>query len=84
MKKHASPPVLTETLSVRLPLSAFRSLVERAKSESRTLSNLVRVLLEQESSSGGPDGAVEQERRRDDGQAGEQRGLRRAGAILAV
>ena len=46
MKKNASPAVLTETLSVRLPLPAFRLLVERAKSENRTLSNLVRVLLE--------------------------------------
>ena len=43
------PQHLTETLSVRLPLPAFRALVERAKSESRTLSNLVRVLLERES-----------------------------------
>jgi len=50
MKKNTSPPVLTETLSVRLPLPAFRSLVDGAKSESRTLSNLVRVLLERESS----------------------------------
>jgi len=49
MKKHPTPPVLTETLSVRLPLPAFRSLVERANSESRTLSNLVRMLLERES-----------------------------------
>ena len=45
MKKHTSLPVLTETLSVRLPLSAFRALVDRANAESRTLSNLVRVLL---------------------------------------
>ena len=51
MKKNISPPVLTETLSVRLSLPAFRSLVDRAKSENRTLSNLVRVLLERESSS---------------------------------
>lgn len=51
MKKNTTPAILTEnllteTLSVRLPLPAFRSLVDRANAESRTLSNLVRLLLE--------------------------------------
>lgn len=46
---HAIPPrIQTETLSVRISLPLFRSLVELAKSDNRTLSNLVRLLLERE------------------------------------
>jgi hypothetical protein len=48
MKKSTKPPVLTETLSVRLPRAEFRALVERARQEWRTLSNLVRLMLRQQ------------------------------------
>jgi hypothetical protein len=47
MTKIPKARVLTETLSVRLPLEEFRALCECARAESRTVSNLVRVLLRQ-------------------------------------
>jgi hypothetical protein len=48
-KPHLIPPrIHTETLSVRISLPLFRSLVEHAKSDNRTLSNFVRLVLERE------------------------------------
>jgi hypothetical protein len=40
-----NPPFLVHTLSVRLPDAEFGALVDRARKESRTLSNFVRLLL---------------------------------------
>jgi hypothetical protein len=40
-----NPPLLVHTLSVRLPDAEFGALVDRARKESRTLSNFVRLLL---------------------------------------
>jgi predicted DNA-binding protein len=48
-----NPQHLSETLSVRLPLDEFRRLAERAHRESRTLSNLVRLILEQQRGTAG-------------------------------
>ncbi len=48
--KKPAPRIQTEMLSLRISLPAFRSLVERAKGERRTLSDYVRLRLEQRES----------------------------------
>jgi uncharacterized protein (DUF1778 family) len=49
MRTKAQPRVHTESLSIRLSLSALRSLVQRAQAERRTLSDFVRLRLESSS-----------------------------------